>query len=854
MDSEAFRCVEEAFARAVDLPPEERAAALADLGPEMRFEVERLLAADERAGELDATETARVDPLARLVREEAAVWIESAGGAAGEDPWIGRTIGAWRIERRLGSGGMSTVYLAERADRELPMRAALKRVRRGLHSAELLARFLTERRILAGLIHPNIARLLDGGTAPDGSPYFVMELVEGESIDRFADRRGLALAARIELVRQAAAAVAAAHRSLVVHRDLKPSNILVDAAGAPKLLDFGIAKLLGADPAAEEGAAEQTGIFTRLFTPSYASPEQLEGGPVTTATDVYSLGVVLCELLCGRRPYRLRGERSTAAELERTIRESEPDPPSVALARHDPREQDARESARRRGFDSPRALARALRGDLDTIVAKCLSKEPERRYATAERLAEDLGSYLAGRPIEARRDSLHYRAWKFLTRHRWAASITLLALAALVAFTIALAVQSSRLATERDTSRTERERAESVASFLTDLFQVAQPGASGETITARELLDRAAIQVVEQPRADPREQATLLDTVGNLYLQLDLLASAEPLLEQALALRRGALESDHPEIAISLNRLGRLAAESGAYESATGLFREALALRRRRFGSEHPLVAVSLNNLALSLQDGGAFTEAEPLYRELLALEGRLLAPDDPRLWDGRANFALLLYDLGDYAEAESLLRSALAARRDLPEGAPDRAKVERYLGLVLAASKQLDEAEQILTRAESKLVRTYGPEHSETARATASLAELRLAQGRPREATALYLRALENRRERTGQGHPEEVPALTGLGRAHAAAGEARPAEACFREAIALARRVLPPRHPDLATALIGLAALSAGEGRCAEVPALASQARAIRAAAFRPGDPRIAEAERLAADCQPR
>jgi serine/threonine-protein kinase len=825
---------------------------------EIRAEVERLLAADVQIAEQSAEHGAmagdETDPLARLVGGAAALWIETASeDATAEDSWLGRTIGAWRIERRLGSGGMSTVYLAERADREMPMRAALKRIRRGLHSAELVARFRTERRILASLIHPNIARLLDGGTAPDGSPYFVMELVEGEPIDRFADRRRLGLTDRIRLVSQAAAAVAAAHRSLVVHRDLKPSNILVDAAGVPKLLDFGIAKLLGSDPAAEEAAA-RTVTSMRLFTPAYASPEQLEGGPVTTATDVYSLGVVLCELLCGRRPYRLRsrahGERSTAVELERAIRENAIDPPSLALARHE-EEGDAGEIARRRGFDTPRALARALTGDLDTIVTQCLRKEPERRYTTAERLAEDLERYLERRPIEARRDSWLYRSGKLLSRHRWAASFAALALAALLAFTIALAVQSSRLATERDTSRAESERAELVAGFLTDLFQVAQPGASGETITARELLDRAALEVTRHPRPDPREQAMLLDTVGNVYLQLDLPARAEPPLRQALALRRKTLAPDHPEIAVSLSRLGMLAAESGAYERAIVLFREALALRRRRFGSQHTLVAASLNNLALALQDRGALTEAEPLYRETIAIDRRLLPPDDPQLWNDCANFGLLLYDLGDYAEAESLLRSALAARRDLAEGAPERAELERYLGLVLVASHHLAEAERILTRAEAKLSRALGPEHSETARATASLAELRLAQDRPREAIALYTRALANRRERTGRGHPEEVPVLTGLGRAYAAAGEAREAEACFREAIDLARRVLPPRHPDLAAALTGLAALAAGQGRCAEVPALAAEAQAIRAAAFRPGDPRIAEAERLAAAC---
>ncbi|HXU44363.1 MAG TPA: serine/threonine-protein kinase [Thermoanaerobaculia bacterium] len=850
MTSQDLSAVAEAFERAVEQPgAEERAAILAALAPDLRREVERLLAADAR-GSLGP------DLLAELVAGEAAHLIEES-----PDPWLGRTIGPWRIERRLGSGGMSVVYLAERADRELPMRVALKLVKRGMDTDEVVRRFRTERRILANLAHPHIARLLDGGATPEGAPYFVLELVVGEPIDAYADRHRLSLAARIDLVRQVAGAVAAAHRSLIVHRDLKPSNILVTEEGVPKLLDFGIAKLLGPEGGADEegGREERTATQLRVMTPSYASPEQLAGLPATTATDVYALGVVLCELLAGRRPYRLRGGRgaergSGTVDLERAIREEEPDLPSAALLREEPGEPSAREIAERRGLD-PRVLARALRGDLDTIVATCLQKEPERRYATADRLAEDLGCYLESRPIAARRDSFVERAGKFLRRHRVAAVATGMGLLALIGFVAALAVQSVRLARERDASAREGRRAEAVASFLTDLFRVARPGGDGGTVTARELLDQGAQEIAGRPAEDPKVQATLLDTVGRVYLQLGLYDRALPPLEKALALRRRTLPKDDPEIAESLNRLAVLSAESGAYERAIALFREALDLRRRRFGSASGPVAVSLNNLALALQDRGSYAAAEPLYREALAIDSRLLPPGDPGLLSDRTNLALLLFDLGSYPEAERMLRAVIAGKRGLPEGDPERAELDRYLGAVLTARGRLAEAEALLGPAEARTRAALGPDHPETARTTAALAELQLARGQARQAIGLFTTALESRRKRLGRDHPEVVPTLDGLARALLAAGEPAAAEARFREAIALARRVLPSGHPDLASAMVGLGSLLVARdepGGRAEACTLAREARAIRAAAYPPGDPRIAEADRLAAACR--
>jgi eukaryotic-like serine/threonine-protein kinase len=446
--------VEELFAAAAELPPGERSPFLAEAcagdGP-LCAEVEALLAADDRAGELD-------DLLEGAVR---AGWRSLTDGAQGF-PWVvegglaGGRIGPYRLERELGRGGMGTVYLAVRDD-ELRRRVALKVLRRGLDTDDVLRRFRTERQILADLDHPSIARLYDGGTTADGRPYFVLELVEGEALDAWCDRRRLTVPQRLRLFLQVCSAVAHAHGRLVVHRDLKPGNVLVTGEGEVKLLDFGIAKLL--EPEGGEGITT-LGSFQPL-TPGYASPEQLRGEPVSTASDVYSLGVLLYELLAGRRPERPAGR--------------EPEPPSAAAARVEERT-DGRgrrdlllpeEVARARGATA-RELRRRLRGDLDAVVLAALREDPARRYGSVEQLAEDVRRHLEARPVRARRDTFGYRAAKFLRRNRLPAAAALAFTLLLVAFAASTARQSAR--TER-----ERDKAEQALAFLVDLFEVSDP-------------------------------------------------------------------------------------------------------------------------------------------------------------------------------------------------------------------------------------------------------------------------------------------------------------------------------------------------------------------------------------------
>src|SRR4029453_5319211 len=377
MNPERWQRLEELFHRVLELPPEARAARLAEAGGDdldLRAEVNRLLHSHAEATSFVRDAAAGVEHVAATIMPEAA------------------HIGAYRIVRELGRGGMGTVYLGERADAQFEMRVAVKLIKRGMDTDAVLQRFRHERQILAGLEHPTIARLLDGGTTDEGLPYFVMEYVDGQPIDEYCRTHQLSLEQRLRLFLRVCEAVQYAHQGLVVHRDLKPSNILVTAAGEPKLLDFGIAKLLR--PQVGEESEDQTASVVRLLTPDFASPEQVRGDRVTTASDVYALGVVLYEVLSGRRPYRLKG--GTAAQLERAILERDVEAPSTALARD---------------------LRRQLRGDLDNVVLKALRKDPAERYATAAELADDVRRYLDGFPVRAAPDRPAYRIAKFLRRH-----------------------------------------------------------------------------------------------------------------------------------------------------------------------------------------------------------------------------------------------------------------------------------------------------------------------------------------------------------------------------------------------------------------------------------------------------
>jgi serine/threonine-protein kinase len=540
--------VKELFDGAAGLDPDARAAFLAEACGDdgaLREEVESLLLAHDQAGGF--LPEPPPDP--------------DAGDAA--EDLADRRLGPYRLLHLIGQGGMGHVYRAIRDDDQFKKLVAVKLVRVEMATDAVLARFRAERQILAGLEHPGIARLLDGGAIEDGRPFLVMEHVEGTRIDVYARDHALTTAARVTLFRSVCAAVQYAHENLVVHRDLKPANILVTPDGLPKLLDFGVAKLM--DPS---GPGAATATLFAAMTPAYASPEQVRSEPITTATDVYSLGVVLHELLTGRRPYRLAGV--TSLELQQAICEQEPERP-------------------------------ALPDDLGAIVLKALRKAPHLRYPTVAAFSEDLGRYLAGLPVSARKGTARYRAARFVRRHRVKVALSALLAVAAASFAANTAVQAGRVAREKD--KTER-----VTGLLVGLFRVSDPGeARGNTVTAREMLDRGAARVRAELAAEPEVQAALLDTMGRVYGNLGLYAEAQPLVEEALATRRRVLGDDHDDVAASLKSLATLAVvlqARGRCDEAERLAREVVAVPSRLGPRSHPDAARAERVLGACLAAG----------------------------------------------------------------------------------------------------------------------------------------------------------------------------------------------------------------------------------------------------------
>lgn len=788
-----WRRVETAWRAAIAAPPGERAAVLdAECGEDvaLRGRIEELIAAD--------ADSERV-----IVEAVAAGARLFASGAAN-----GRRVGPYRLERELGRGGTSTVYLARREGAPGEEAVALKLLDRdGPDSQHVIARFEAERRALSALDHPDIARLLDVGLAEDGRPYVALEWVNGLPIDAWCAAQRLDLAARVRLFRRVCAAVHAAHQRLVVHRDLKPSNVMVTSAGAPKLLDFGLAKLLG-----DSGGlpVDPTATALRALTPAYASPEQVRGEPVSTATDVYSLGVLLFELATGKRPIRTEGLKPT--EVERAICEQ---PPNFAAAR--------------------------LPADLENILRMALRKEPERRYGSVAQFAEDLDRFLAGRPVVARSDTWVYRTTKFVRRHRWAVTAASAFLALIVAFAVSLALQSRRVARERD-------RAERTAGFLIDLFEIADPSESrGASITAREMLDRGAARLRSELADEPEVRASLQETIGRVYQNLGLYRGAESLLVESLATRRRLFPGNHPEVASSLNRLAVIHALAGDFRAAEPLFREALAMRERLFAEDDPLVVASLNNLALLLHDQGDYAAAEPLYRRAVDLDRKNADPDGVSI----LNLALLLVDRGEHRAAEALIRPRLPANRArFGERHPQTSSDLVLLGQALEGQGRTPEAEGLYRRALGVDRALQSGDHLDLARDLHRLGALYLDRGDLRRAGPLLARAAAIRERFLHPPHPELAATWAQQGRLALASGEWVRADERLAQALAAFRAALPARHPSLAEALVPLAELRIEQGRCAEARTLAQEAIAALRGKLRRNDHRFVRAEAALAE----
>ncbi|MEM1205069.1 MAG: serine/threonine-protein kinase, partial [Acidobacteriota bacterium] len=736
-------------------------------------------------------------------------FLEPEPGRFGAVPWTPaaeppRRIGGYRVLGPLGQGGMGAVYAAERDDDTYRQRVAIKLLRPGLGGPDLLRRFRSERQILANLRHPHIARLLDGGTTDDGQPYLVLEHVDGTPIDRYCRDRGLGVEERLGIFVQVCRAVHFAHQNLIVHRDLKPANILIEDDGGPKLLDFGIAKLLDTEAFPQTVLPTQPGATP--MTPAYASPEQATGGVITTASDVYSLGVLLYELLTARRP------RRPTAEVDATTRGEGPriERPSTAVQSAAVRSA-AGDAEEPRPLGEGKRLARRLRGDLDNIVLFALRREPERRYPSAEELARDIERHLQGLPVRARADTLAYRVGRFVLRNRLAVSAAVTAVAVLLALVVGLAQRTRELRIERDVARESSE-------FLVEMFALPDPHrARGERLPVRELLDRGAERVSTEWQGRPEVRASLMATMGRSLQNLGLYREAEPLLQEALAEQR-RLGAAPAQLGALLRHMAELETSKGDLAAAERFGLQALELDRSTAkGSEEEVRDLVLLGRLEDLR--ADYARAEGYYQEALDLaRGEGFDAVLPELLD---RYALLLSKQARYAEADSLLEEALEINlRVEGERHPFTAIILNDRSLAAEGQGDYELALDWLRQAEALQLEIFEKPHPHLATTLHNLGGLLLRRGRYDEALPHLEQALQIRQSAYGGDHPRLASTLGRLGTLHGRLRDPKASEEYHRQALDMRLRLLGSDHPKtgeshdlLAQALVDLGRLDEAE-----------------------------------------
>jgi serine/threonine protein kinase len=739
---------------------------------------------------------------------------QTASHLSGDAPSAGSEVGAYRLIRVLGEGGMGKVYLATRADELYRQEVAIKLMRTGSRlSRAMLLRFSAERQILANLNHPNIARLFDGGITSDGLPYLVMEYVDGVPIDEYCLRNQLSVNERLKLFSVVCAAVEYAHQNLVVHRDIKPRNILVTGEGEPKLLDFGIAKLLDRD--SEAPALTQTA--ERVLTPEYASPEQIRGDLITTSTDVYGLGMLLYELLAGSRPFQL--EKQNPLEAMRIVCEETPEPPSKRIAAHS---------------GSWNSKIR-LNDDLDHIVLMALRKEPERRYATASQMSADITAFMSGLPVAARTGTFRYRSAKFVRRHKTAVAGAVIFLLTLAGFSSAMAALARRAQRQAVIARQAEQTAQAINTFLrNDLLAQASTDTQSESnakpdphLEVRTALDRAAARLSGKFDTQPEVEAAIRDTIGQTYYDLGLYAPAQTQLELAVKLYRQALGVESPKTLGAMNDLASATSHFGQYAQAEALLIQTLEVQRRVLGAEHPDTLNSMNALGNAYYMLGKYPQAEALHKQTLEVRRRVLGPENRDTRLSMYNLAQAYIAEGRYAEAEAILnhvveldRKALGLDHQNTQGAMTE------LAVVYNLEGKCAQAEELASDTLAIRRRVLGPEHPETLMSMIALTDNLRCEGKYAQAEALSSQALELERRIRGPQNVYTLIAMERLASVYTSLGKFRQAEALFGSLLEVSRQVLGPQHPYTLGFLSDLADMYQRSGKYALAEAYAAQA----------------------------
>ncbi len=818
LSPDRWRIVRAVFGDLAELPGPERGRRLAEItfnDPGLRTEIEALLvAADEVGDRFERSPTLDVES------DQPSVM-------------VGERVGPYRVIREIGQGGMGTVYEAHRDEGGFHKRVALKMVARGRDSDAILRRFRYERQILARLEHRNIAALLDGGLTESGQPYFAMEYVEGERIDHYCRDRRLGVRDRLQLFRQVCAAVHYAHQNLVVHRDLKPSNILVGSDGTVKLLDFGIAKLLDPD---DTGDLTQTGLTP--MTTAYASPEQLAGDPVTTASDVYSLGVLLYEILAGRGPFPT-GD-APLLEIRRRRLESLPVPPSRAVTA---------ETVSSHSEPTARRLQRVLEGELDNIVMMALRKEPERRYPTVESLSDDLLRFLAGLPIQATPDSLRYRVGRMIRRNRLAVTAASLAIMAVLAGAAASLWQAGIARAERDRAEHERQKAEQVTEFFRSVFLAASPLKMGREVTVVEAID-AAVPRIDSAFAGPDRlwlKTALQSTLSTTFFEMGLPAKALPLAESALRART-TLDSGRVTLdgANQVYDLAGVEYSLGHLARAESLFRRSVTMYEALPAFDPAELARVWGQIAMVAGSQGRHAEAIEIQKRTIDLLRARVPPTDRGLRVALINYGADLTEIGRLPEGERSLREAARlVETNVGAGHDDMAAALQPLAVNLMYAGHLAAAESVARRAHGIMVQSRGPGNTATLAALRALMNVLVEQNRCEEAMTQARGVIALKEKGLPETDLSVGSAYLVLGECLGRTGLARDGEAAAREAVRLRLMVLPPAHWAVAYGRSVLGEILIRTGKVAEGGGLLDQAYREMVAALGPDNPRTRQAK---------
>jgi tetratricopeptide (TPR) repeat protein len=719
------------------------------------------------------------------------------------------------------------VWLAEQKE-PVRRRVALKLIKAGMNTREVIARFESERQALALMDHPAIAKVFDAGSTPQGAPYFVMEYVAAVPITAYCDNHRLNTRERLELFMHVCEGVQHAHQKAIIHRDLKPSNILVtevDGRAAPKIIDFGVAKALTQRLTAET-------MFTRVGalvgTPEYMSPEQADfsGEDIDTRTDVYSLGIILYELLAGVPPIELR--KIAFDEFLRRLREEEPAKPSTKIRTQDPAT--SSEVAHKRQTE-PLALARQMRGDLDSIALKALEKERPRRYGSPSDLAADIGRYLRNEPVLAVPPSAAYRARKFARRHR-AALVTAVAFVLVLIAAAAISIgQSIRANSEAAVAHAMNEFLRNDLLAQAGSYTQAGPDTKPDPdLKVRTALDRAAARIAGKFDRQPEVEAGIRDTIGGTYEELGLYAEASRQLQRALDLHRRELGAGSPTTLGTVRALAMVSLHQGKYAEADALLTDTLAIQRRVLGREHPETLTSMMTLAIVYERQGKYPQAEALGNQLLEIRRRVSGADHPDTLKTMNNLALVYHEQGKYAQAEEIYRELVEIRRRVlgPEH-PDTAKVMSNLARAYWAEGKADQAQVLYSQALEILRRALGPDHPDTTMIMNNLVLTDVAQGKYAAAEVLAKQALEMRRRLLGPEHPDTLQSQHNLALVDYLQGKYTESEALYDRTIEIRRRVLGPEHARTLLAVRSLGDVYTAEGKYLQAEALLGQALEI-------------------------